>query len=52
MVERQEGAVLVIIDERSVESAAAEHTGADEIPERRPEDVEISQAVIERGRRP
>ena len=47
VVERQEGAVLVVIDERRVERAAAEDAGADEIPERRAEDVEIGEAVIE-----
>ncbi len=51
VVERQEGAVLVIIDERRIERAAAEDAGADEIPERRAEDVEVGEAVIERSRR-
>ena len=37
VVERQERAVLVVIDQRRVERAAAEDTGSDEIPERRAE---------------
>ena len=47
VVERQEGAVLVVIDERGIERAAAEDSGADEVPEGRAEDVEIGEAVIE-----
>ena len=47
VVERQESAVLIIIDQRRVDRSAAEHAGADEIPERRAENVEIGQAVIE-----
>jgi hypothetical protein len=34
VVERQERPVFVVVDQRSVERAAAEHAGADEVPER------------------
>ena len=47
VVEGQECAMLIIIDQRSVERAAAEHTGADEIPERRSKDEQIGKAVVE-----
>jgi len=50
MIERQEGAVLVIIDERGVDRPAAKDSGADEIPEGGAEDVEVGEAVIERCR--
>ena len=39
MVQRQERAVLVVIDQRRVERAAAEDSGADEVPERGADDV-------------
>ena len=47
MVERQEGAVLVVVDERRVQRAAAEDARADEIPERRADDIGVGEAVFE-----
>src|SRR6185312_10362027 len=47
VVERKEGAVLVVIDERRVQGPAAKHTRTDEIPERRAEDVEVGEPVLE-----
>ena len=47
VVQRQEGAVLVVVDERRVERAAAEHAGADEVPERRADDIGIGEPVLE-----
>jgi hypothetical protein len=47
MVEGQESAMLVVVDERRVKGAAAEDARPDEIPERRAEDVQISKRVIE-----
>ena len=47
MVERQEGAVFVIVHQRRVERAAAEDAGADEIPERRADDVGVGEPVLE-----
>ena len=47
MIEGEKGPMLIIIDQRRVEGAAAKHAGADEIPERRPDDIEIGQIVFE-----
>ena len=47
MVERQEGAVLVVVHQRRVERAPAEHARADEIPERCPDDIGVGQPVFE-----
>ena len=47
MVQRQEGAVLVVVHQRRVERAAAEHARADEIPEGRADDIGIGEAVLE-----
>jgi len=46
MIQRQKGAVLVIIDQRRVQRAAAEDAGADEIPERGTDDVGVGEPVI------
>ena len=43
VVERQERAMLVIIDQRRIDRPAAEHPGADEIPEGGAENVQIGQ---------
>ena len=47
VVEGQEGAVLVVIDQRRVQRAAAEDAGADEVPERRADDVGVGEPVLE-----
>src|SRR6185312_13527051 len=47
MVQREKGAVLVVVDEWRVERATAKHAGTDEVPERRADDVGIGQAVLE-----
>ena len=47
VVERQERAVLVVVHQRRVERAAAEHAGADEIPERGADDVGVGEPVFE-----
>ena len=39
--------MLVVIDQRRVQRAAAENAGADEIPERRADDVGIGEPVFE-----
>ena len=52
MVERQEGAMLVVVDQRRVERAAAEYARAHEIPERRADDVGIGKPIFELLMRP
>jgi hypothetical protein len=47
VVEGEERAVLVVIDERRVEGAAAEDAGADEIPEGGADDIEVGETVFE-----
>lgn len=39
VIESQEGAVLVVIDQRRVQGAAAKDAGADEVPEGGPDYV-------------
>jgi hypothetical protein len=48
VIESQEGAVLVVIDQRRVQGAAAKDAGADEVPEGGPDYVGVGQPVIER----
>ncbi|KGS21380.1 putative nitric-oxide reductase domain protein [Burkholderia pseudomallei MSHR7343] len=47
VVQREEGAVLVIVDERRVERAAAEHARSDEVPERGAQHIRVRETVAE-----
>ena len=47
VVEGQERSVLVVVDQRRIQRAAAEDAGADEIPEGGTDDVGVGQAVFE-----
>ena len=47
MIESEESAVLIVVHQRRVERAAAEHTGADEIPESGTDDVGVGEPVFE-----
>ena len=47
VVEGQERAMLIIIDQRRIERAAAEDTRADEVLARRTKDEKVGEAVIE-----
>ena len=47
VVEGQERAVLVVIDQRRIQRAAAKDAGADEIPERGADDVGVGETVFE-----
>ena len=40
--------MLIIVDERGVERAASEHSGPDEIPERRSQNESVGETIVER----
>ena len=47
VVQGQKRAVLVVIDQRRIQRAAAKDPGADEVPERRANDVSIGETIFE-----
>src|SRR5580692_9905211 len=47
MVERQEGAVFVIVDQRRIQRASSKNAGADEVPECRSDDVGVGETELE-----
>lgn len=47
MIQGEEGAVLVGVHQGRVERAAAEHAGADEVPEGGADDVGVGEPVFE-----